>query len=106
MALNKILVLTFLIISLMSCKNDPLKIDSSGIKVSIDYYNMDSVFVNSKGEDLKRWNNIYKSEINEAYEYELGMGLRIGVPEDTVILKNIELFSNDPEMAKFEEKIS
>ncbi len=106
MARNKVLVFSFVIIGLLSCKNNPLDIDSSKVVVSINYYNMDSVFVNATGSELQKWNEIYKSEINDAYEYELGMGLRIGVPEDSVILQNIELFANDPGMAKFEKKIS
>jgi|TARA_R110000737_G_scaffold353495_1_gene406157 hypothetical protein len=105
MAKVVLLVFSFILIFLVSCKNDPLKIDSSNVKVSIDYYNMDSVFVYAKGKDLEKWNKLFKKEINEGYEFELGMGLRIGVPEDSVILKSIELFANDPGMQLFEKQI-
>lgn len=106
MAIVKLLVFSLVFVFLLSCKNDPLKIDSSKVNVSIDYYNMDSVFVNAKGKDLEKWNLQFKKEINEAYEFELGMGLRIGVPDDSVILKNIELFANDPGMQEFEKQIA
>jgi hypothetical protein len=105
MAINKVLLFSFITILAYSCKNDPLIIDSSGIDLSIGYYNMDSVFVHAKGDELIEWNKRFKSEINEAYEYELGMGLRIGVPEDSVIFRNIELFANDPGMKLFEKQI-
>jgi len=105
MSLNKVTVFSFLFTVLISCKNDPLNVDSSAVDVSIAYYNMDSVFIHAKGDDLKKWNSRYKKEIKEAYEYELGMGLRIGVPEDSVILNSIELFANDPGIVLFEKKI-
>jgi hypothetical protein len=105
MAIQKVLLFSFSMILLYSCKNDPLKIDSSEIKVPIGYYNMDSVLIHAKGNDLVNWNKRFKSEINEAYEFELGMGLRIGMPEDSVILASLKRFANDPFMAKFEKKI-
>lgn len=105
MAQVKFLYYSFLLLFLFSCKNDPLKIDSSKVKVSIDYYNMDSVFVHSKKADLLKWNKTFKKEIREAYEFELGMALRIGIPEDSVIIRNILLFANDPGMMLFEKQI-
>jgi hypothetical protein len=105
MAKVKLLILSLIFIFIYGCKNDPLKIDSSNVKVEIDYYNMDSIFIHAKGAELEKWNQRFKSEINEAYEFELGMGLRIGVPEDSVILRNIDLFANDPGMQEFEKQI-
>lgn len=88
-----------------SCQRDPLDIDSTKIKLNIDYYNMDSVFRQAKGADLEAWNRRFKSEINEAYMYELGVGLRLQADDDSSILSNIAQFSADPFMQKFEKRI-
>jgi hypothetical protein len=105
MAIMKAFGAICVLLILFSCTNDPLDIDSSKIKVSIPYYNMDSVFVFAKGDELIKWNQKFKAEINEAYMYELGVGLRLQSDEDSTILANIALFSTDSFMMKFEKRI-
>ncbi len=90
---------------LFACKNDPLDVDSSKIKLDIDYYNMDSVFQHAKGADLVSWHEKFKAEIKEAYFYELGVGLRVMEDNDSTILSNIQLFAADTFMLKFEKRI-
>ena len=96
------LVLTIL---LFSCNRDPLQNDSSKIKLQISYYNMDSVFVFAKGAELENWNLYFKMEIPDAYSYELGRGLRLETDDDSTILTNINTFSQDSFMMKFEKEI-
>ncbi len=105
MSIKKGFVAILLLAVFYSCKNDPLDIDSSAIKVSISYYNMDSIFVTAQGEELVIWNEKFKKEINEAYMYELASGLQLTHDDDSTILTNIQLFARDTFMMKFEERI-
>jgi len=94
-----------LLIVILSCKGDPLDIDSANVKVNIAYYNMDSIFVHSTPEELVNWNKRFKAEINDAYMYELGVGLRLENDDDSTILVNIANFASDTFMLKFEKRI-
>ncbi len=105
MSLQKGFLAIFLLLVFLSCKNDRLDIDSSAIKLSISYHNMDSVLHYSSNEELVEWNRKYKSEIQEAYSFVLGSGLRLPSEEDSVILANIPLFQRDTFMRKFENQI-
>lgn len=105
MAIQKGIGAICLLLMVFACKNNPLQVDSSHIKVSIPYYNMDSVFVHAQGDELQKWNAKFKKEISEAYQYELGVGLRLMEDDDSSILANISLFAADSFMMKFEKRI-
>lgn len=97
--------LTVIIIS-YACKQNPLKVDASNIRINVGFVNLDSIFVNSDSVELISSHNKHLKSIKEIYEYEVGYCLRIGDVPDTAFARSIRLFLKDPYISRLEKRIS
>jgi hypothetical protein len=95
----------FILISLFSCKNDPLDVSPSDKDLKINYINLDSIFVHTQSENLK--NDIEKLNLypNQILDYQLGHCLGIGKLSDSGTINRIKLFVNDEYVARLENEI-
>jgi hypothetical protein len=96
----------FILISLFSCKNDPLDVSPTDKDLKINYINLDSIFVHTQLENLK--DDIEKLNLypNQILDYQLGHCLGIGKLSDSGTINRIKLFVNDEYVARLENEIA
>jgi len=67
-------IFTILLVGLIaiSCRNNPLDVDTSNVNMDLSFINVDSILFNTNETDLIASNNRFKKEINEVYSYNIG----------------------------------
>lgn len=93
------------VILLVGCGTDHLKSDVSNIQVQIEFVNLDSLFVHTPKTAIESSNESWKKEFGEAYSYVLGQCIQIASPSDSVVASAVDLFRNEPYIAKLEKAI-
>ena len=105
MTVKKIYIFGIVSLFLFSCKNNKLDIDSSNVKVSINYENFDSLIKKSDSKNLIQNHHRLQKEMTEIYEYQIGYCLGIGRVSDTAFVNSIQQFKNDPFIKRVENRI-
>lgn len=96
-------VLLFL---LLSCGNDPLDVDVSEVKVTIEYIDLDAIVYNSDSVNLLNNNRKLKKELGELYDYYTGYCLQIGDVSDTAFVNSIQLYRKDTFIVRLENTLA
>lgn len=95
----------FLLAFFTACSSDKLNIDTSKIKLDIDYINLDSILVQSSDSELLNYHYNLQNKIDEIYDYQIGYCLQIGEVQDSVFIRSINLFKSDSGIVQLEEDI-
>lgn len=106
MTLKSIFSILVVLIIVIACKQNPLKVDASNISINLGFVNLDSIFVNSDSLELIASHKKHLKSIKEIYEYEVGYCLRIGDVADTAFARSIQLFLEDPYISRLEKRIN
>ncbi len=106
MVLRKFLFILFGSTLLLSCENNPLAVDASNIEVDINFVNVDSVLFNSDSIGLIQSHHLFKKELKNIYDYEIGHVLRIGDVVDSAFYNSIQQFRADSSIQELEVSIS
>ena len=105
MTLKNILIPLICLIALVSCKNDPLDVDASGVKVDLNFIDVNDVLMNSDSVNLIKEHNNFKNEITNIYAYLIGHCMEIGDVADTAFFNSIQLFRSDSMIQKLNDNI-
>jgi len=89
----------------LSCKNDPLNIDASHVKVDVKFTNIDSALFYNDSSSLIQAHHSFKKEIENIYAYEIGHVLKIGDVEDSAFFNSIQQFRADSSIQQLEQSI-
>jgi len=95
----------FFLISIYSCKNDPLDVKPTQKDLKINFINLDSILVHVNSNSLE--NEILKLNLypNQIIDYQLGHCLGIGKLTDSGTIERIKLFVNDEYVNRLEKQI-
>ncbi len=94
-----------LVYVLSACSHDALDVDTSGVKVDIDYRNLDSLIVHTEKNRLQAAILEWRVDIPEIIDYELGYCLQVGQVTDTGMVENVDRFRNDAYIVRLEKRI-
>lgn len=103
---KSIFIILFAGVLAMSCRNNPLNVDASKVKLNLSFINVDSILFNSNDEDLIASNNRFKKEINEVYSYNIGYCMQVGELTDTAFVNSINKFRVDTFIVRLENEIA
>lgn len=106
MTLKSIFSIAILSLVLVACSSDPLDVDASGVKVNIDFVDVDKAFVESDSATLLAKHKEFKESIKDIYEFELGHCLGIGNVPDTAVYHTVNTFRTDPYVERLEKRIA
>lgn len=89
---------------LFSCSNDPLDIDASGVKLQVDYLNMDSLLLHSDNKSMAL------GKLGAAYdrvtEYQLYYCFQVGLNPEGSVEDDIAEFYNNSYVKRLEKRIA
>ena len=102
---KSILSIGFGILLLSACSNDPLDVDSSKIRVKLNYVNLDSIFYHVSSTELKKSIDATSLNENEILAYELGQCIGVGPLSESGTAARIKLFTFDQFINQIEEEI-
>ncbi len=105
MSSGNFLSILFLTLVISACKNDNLKVDTSDIKLKINYLNLDSLLTNSDSSQLIIVNREMRNKIPDAYDYTLGYCLQIKNSNDSTIYNTLKEYKKDPYIIRLEKRI-
>lgn len=105
MTLKKIFIVSFLTLSIIGCKRDPLKIDISKTSVAIQFTNLDSLLFNTPENELIPLRSQLSNSIPELFDYQIGYCLRIGRVSDTAFVNSILQYRADTSIQHLEKEI-
>ncbi len=89
---------------LLSCSNDPLKVDITDVKVDIEFSRLDSIVFYSDQNNLSEFHKA-NIEANEPYRYLLGQCLQIKSPSEAIVLPAILEFRKDQYVKSLQAKL-
>ena len=95
MTLKNILIVGLVLVSTLSCSSDKLNVSIDSVKIGTKFIRLDSIIANSDSSGIIDFNNKFKNEIEEIYNYQIGYCLRIGEISDTAFVNSINQFNND-----------
>jgi len=100
-------IFTILLVGLIaiSCRNNPLDVDTSNVNMDLSFINVDSILFNTNETDLIASNNRFKKEINEVYSYNIGYCMQIGELSDTAFINSINKYRADTFIVRLENEI-
>jgi hypothetical protein len=105
MTLKNILIFGFFTLLVFACSRDKLKVDSSQIKVSTRFINLDSIITHSNPDQLIKFHSNFQNSIKGIYDYQLGYCLQIGKVVDTAFINSIGQFKADKGIIGIEKSI-
>lgn len=79
----------------VSCTSDPLDIDASNEKVTIDFINVNDPIMHADSAKLIEVHKQFKKDIKDIYAYFVGYCLNLGEISDTAFYNSIQLFRED-----------
>jgi hypothetical protein len=88
-----------------SCSRNPLNVDATETKVTIEYVHLDSIYRSANSRDLVAYHRQFLTEIPEIYEYELGYCLRFANASDSALLNGLSLFLADSYIKQLEKQL-
>ena len=98
-------VIVLLIFLFSSCNRNPLLVDTSNVKVDVNFTNIDETLFYADSIYLLEKHHDYKNTVKNIYDYEIGHVLRIGNVEDTAFYNSIQLFRADTSIQTLERRI-
>jgi hypothetical protein len=99
------LFLFIFILSLTSCKNNPLNVSPINKDLNIRFINLDSIIKSVNANELALHLKNLKLQENQLLDYQFAYCLNIGNINDTSFSSRISLFLNDPYIKRLEEEI-
>src|SRR5690606_24053222 len=105
MILRKISFSFLLFALLVGCTRNPLDVNTSDVKVDLNFLNVDSTLFYSDSATLIQSHQKFKNEIEDIYAYEIGYCLRIGDVVDSAFYNSIMQFRADTMIQKLEKSI-
>jgi hypothetical protein len=88
-----------------SCSRNPLNVDASETKVTIEYIHLDSIYRTAVSRDLLAYHRQFLKEIPEIYQYELGYCLRFANSSDSALVNGLSLFLADSYIKQLEKQL-
>ena len=73
---RRILILTTLFFIVLSCSRNELLVDTSGIEVSFDVINVDSLYFDASNEEINEIHDRLMEDLGSIYEYEISMNIQ------------------------------
>ena len=73
---RRILILTTLFFIVLSCNRNELLVDTSGIEVSFEVINVDSIYSNTPNDSVQGVHNTFLEKLGSLYEYEISMNIQ------------------------------
>jgi hypothetical protein len=105
MTLKNLFSVAFISILLVSCSSNPLDVDTSNVKVDIQFREIRSVLHNSDSSKLMNAHQSYLKEIEEIYNYYLGVCMKLPANyTDSLYYAGMYKFQNDEPMKAFEDE--
>jgi hypothetical protein len=102
---KSILWVCFVSFLMQRCSNNSLDVNVENVKVSLQFVNLDSVFVHADSVSLMNYHHDFNRSIKEIYEYELGYCLGLGNGSDSTFFKGVNLFTHDAYIQRLEKQI-
>ncbi len=106
MILRKTLLILFGFTLFLSCENNPLDVDTSNIKVEINFVNIDSLLFYTDSAELIQAHHFLKKEVKNIYDYEIGHVLKVGDVVDSAFYNSMLQFRADSSIQDLEKSIS
>lgn len=106
MTQKSILVLLLNIFLCVSCSYNPLDVDSSNTKLTLGFENIDKDLQQADSLELLTLSRKFKSEIKEAFEYQVGYCLQIGKVSDADFASSYLTYKQDTFIQKLEKEIA
>lgn len=88
-----------------SCKNDPLDIDTSDIKLKLNFINADSMFYYSNDSRRMLLNRNFKQSFRDLYLFTFEKGIKINTSIDSVYSNQLQTFYKDQYVLELEKEI-
>lgn len=105
LSMCKYLFLASILLVMASCSNDPLEINTSKVKLNLNYTNLDSILVHTDTTDLLVKLLDLRTTMPDIIDYEIGYCLHVGRVTDEGIPTRIYEFRNDSYIKRLEERI-
>jgi hypothetical protein len=99
-------IVSLLILTTFSCKRNPLDVDTSDVKLEIQYINLDSLLFNTSTDKLIDLRQQMGQKIPELFDYQIGYCMRIGKVVDTAFVNSIVQYRQDTMIQKLEKEIA
>jgi len=88
-----------------SCKNDPLDIDISDVKVNTNFVNADSMLYYSNDPRRSLLNRNFRQSFSDLYLFTFEKGLKIRTKVDTIYVNQLRTFYKDPFIKELENEL-
>ena len=88
-------ILLICLAMLVSCTNDPLDVDASGVQVDLSFVDVNNVIMDADSSELIAKHHEFKKNIENIYAYLIGHCMEIGNVADTAFYTSIEAFRSD-----------
>ena len=96
----------FLIVGLLfSCGRDPLKVDTSGVDVQIEFVQLDAQIWSTPAADLPALRSKLANQLGEINDYHFGYILSIGRVSDTAFVNAVEAYKSDEAIKKMQREV-
>lgn len=100
-------ILSALIVGMIAVGcTDPLDVDTSGVKLDLDYINLDSILYKADSVELMENHRDLQKEIANIYSYQLGYCMQIQSPEDSTVYNAIQEYRQDTFIMRLERNIN
>jgi hypothetical protein len=88
-----------------SCKNDPLDVDSSDVKITLNFINADSMLYQSTDSRRILLNRNFKQAFPDLYLFTFEKGIKIKTNIDSVYSNQLQTFYKDQYVIELEKEI-
>jgi hypothetical protein len=103
--LSRLFLAIVLTIICSSCKNDPLDVDASDVKIKFNYINTDSMLYHATNSRRILLNRNFKQEFPDLYLFTFEKGLKIRTNVDSSYTNQLETFYKDPFITELEKEL-
>jgi len=105
MSLRSLIFYCALFLSLTACNSSRLDVDSSEVKIDLNYFNFDKVLTTSDSIEVMEKHHFYQKNLTEIYNYQIGYCFRMPSLDDSVFYAEIERYRKDTSLVAFEKVI-
>lgn len=105
MTRKNILLSLLLILIAVACTRNPLDIDVSEVRISIDFDNVDHTLMYADREEVLQKHADWKADLTDIYSYQIGYCMGIGEVSDSAFWESIQLYRADTSIQKLEKHI-
>lgn len=106
MTRKSIFIVAVVLSTLSACRYDPLDVDTTDVRISVGFVNLDSLLWNSDSSALIGVYHEMKTSIPELFDYQVGYCMGIGKVSDTAFVNSVLTYREDAMIQQLEQEIA